>query len=103
MDFMSSCTAMAQTPKSVSEEEETEATQKGLSQLVRTYLQAYFEAHQNVHPRHLHQSVMGEVEKGLLQETLSFTQGNCQETSKILGIHRNTLREKLKKYDLTPR
>ena len=39
-------------------------------------------------------------EKQLIQEVLQETQGNKSKAAKILGIHRTTLYQKLKKYGL---
>lgn len=43
---------------------------------------------------------MEEVEKKLILDALQATRGNQSKASQILGIHRNTLRRKLKKYGL---
>ena len=70
----------------------------GLSETVKAHLKLYFSTHGETLPRNLYQSVLQEVEKGLFEETLSFVEGNKQQAAHVLGIHRNTLREKMKKY-----
>jgi DNA-binding protein Fis len=48
----------------------------------------------------LHGMVVSLVERSLLEVTLSETKGNQTEASHILGLNRNTLRRKLKEYQL---
>jgi DNA-binding NtrC family response regulator len=44
------------------------------------------------------------LEKTYIAHTLERTDGNCSAASKMLGIHRNTLKKKMHKYKLdTPR
>ncbi|MBD3219364.1 MAG: response regulator [candidate division Zixibacteria bacterium] len=42
-----------------------------------------------------------EVEKGHIEKVLDFTDWNFNKTADILGIHRNTLRLKIKEYELS--
>ena len=44
----------------------------------------------------LYHRVLGEVERVLIEEALSRAKGKRQEASQILGIHRNTLRLRMK-------
>jgi len=48
----------------------------------------------------LHEACLAEFEPILFQETLQLTNGNKQEAARMLGIHRQTLREKLKRYGI---
>lgn len=48
----------------------------------------------------LHKMVMGLVEKSLIRMVLSETSGNQTDASRILGINRNTLRNKIKGYKI---
>ncbi len=74
---------------------------EGLSAAVAHYLRAYFEAHHDhLPPDGLYERILEEVERPLLEETLMAAQGNQIKAAQILGIHRNTLRRKLKK--ITP-
>ncbi|MBF0319578.1 MAG: sigma-54-dependent Fis family transcriptional regulator [Nitrospirae bacterium] len=50
----------------------------------------------------LYDAIISEVEKSLLSIVLKETGGNQLKTSKILGINRNTLRSKIKQYDIKP-
>ncbi|MEO0245241.1 MAG: helix-turn-helix domain-containing protein, partial [candidate division WOR-3 bacterium] len=43
---------------------------------------------------------MEEVEKIHIEKILKMVNGNISKASEILGIHRNTLREKIKKYGI---
>ncbi len=47
-------------------------------------------------------SSIEEAEKKLILDALQATRGNQSKASQLLGIHRNTLRRKLKKYGLWP-
>ncbi|WP_420264358.1 sigma-54-dependent transcriptional regulator [Candidatus Magnetominusculus dajiuhuensis] len=48
----------------------------------------------------LYETIISEVEKSLLAIVLRETNGNQLKSSKILGINRNTLRSKIKQYDI---
>jgi len=48
----------------------------------------------------LHQLVMQEVEKPLLECVMQHTQKNQSKAAQVLGISRSTLRKKLDHYDL---
>jgi DNA-binding protein Fis len=46
----------------------------------------------------LYDAVISEVEKSLISIVLKETEGNQLRAAKALGINRNTLRSKIKKY-----
>ncbi|MEE9411435.1 MAG: helix-turn-helix domain-containing protein [Methylococcales bacterium] len=48
----------------------------------------------------LHDMVISEVEKGLLQAVLDKTDSNQSKASRMLGISRTTLRKKMDRYDI---
>ncbi|QDU78308.1 Nitrogen assimilation regulatory protein [Polystyrenella longa] len=48
----------------------------------------------------IYESFLDKAESILLERTLKSTGGNRQEAARRLGIHRQTLREKLKRYDI---
>ncbi|HJL72761.1 MAG TPA: helix-turn-helix domain-containing protein [Nitrospinaceae bacterium] len=48
----------------------------------------------------LHDLILSGVEKPLIEMVLSETGGNQTQAASILGINRNTLRKKIKDYDL---
>ena len=67
-----------------------------LGVVVSRYLTTYLDEHKdNLPVGKLHALVMNEVEKSLLKETLSLTDGNQKKAAEILGINRNTLRKKM--------
>jgi len=47
-------------------------------------------------------SSLEEAEKKLILDTLQTTRGNQSKAAELLGIHRNTLRRKLKRYSIQP-
>lgn len=49
---------------------------------------------------HLHDLVVGGVEKPLVQLVLNETKGNQTHAANILGINRNTLRKKILEYKI---
>jgi len=48
----------------------------------------------------LHDLILSGVEKPLIEMVLNETGGNQTQAASILGINRNTLRKKIKDYDL---
>ncbi|MBF0169752.1 MAG: Fis family transcriptional regulator [Nitrospinae bacterium] len=50
----------------------------------------------------LHEMVVSMVERSLLEVTLDETKGNQTVAAHILGLNRNTLRRKMKEYDIDP-
>ena len=48
----------------------------------------------------LYDLIMSGVEKPLIEMVLNETGGNQTQAASILGINRNTLRKKIKEYDL---
>jgi two-component system nitrogen regulation response regulator GlnG len=48
----------------------------------------------------LHDTILYEVEKSLIEITLEHTNGNQLKATRILGINRNTLRSKIKEYKI---
>ncbi len=50
--------------------------------------------------RNLHTLIMEEVERVLIEKTLEHTKGNKKKAAQVLGINRNTLSSKIKKYKI---
>ncbi|OIO40564.1 MAG: hypothetical protein AUJ75_00115 [Candidatus Omnitrophica bacterium CG1_02_49_10] len=48
----------------------------------------------------VYRTVLDELERGLFEKILSRTRGNQLKAAKLLGINRNTLHAKLKKYKI---
>ncbi len=63
-------------------------------------VQKYVGAMDNANSGHLHELVMGGIEKPLVQLVLKETKGNQTKAANILGINRNTLRKKIVEYKI---
>jgi len=63
-------------------------------------IQQYFKNLNGESPQNLHAFFINEVEKPFLVEVMQQVNGNQSEASKLLGINRNTLRKKIKMYDI---
>ncbi|MCH2190659.1 MAG: Fis family transcriptional regulator [Gammaproteobacteria bacterium] len=71
-----------------------------LSVCVTQAVETYFEDLNGQEPTNLHHFFINEVEKPFLEVVMKQVNGNQTKASEILGINRNTLRKKLKTYDL---
>ncbi|MBH32080.1 MAG: Fis family transcriptional regulator [Gammaproteobacteria bacterium] len=71
-----------------------------LKDVVRSTIREYFEKTNGHQIKGTYNFVMNEVEKPLIEETMSFCSGNQSKASIILGINRGTLRKKLKQYNI---
>lgn len=60
----------------------------------------YFEDLNGQAPNNLHNFFISEVEKPFLEVVMKQVGGNQTKAADILGINRNTLRKKLKTYNL---
>ncbi len=63
-------------------------------------MEKYFDDLNGQEPTNLHHFFINEVEKPFLQVVMQQVNGNQTKAAEILGINRNTLRKKLKAYDL---
>ena len=87
----------------ISPEEDVVNTLEGskISQSLEMHLSHYFRSLGDSLPAPgLHQTVLKEVEVPLINLTLSLCDGNQIKAANMLGINRNTLRKKIKDYDL---
>lgn len=71
-----------------------------LCQSVRGSLKRYFRDLNGEEPVNLHGMVMSEVEKPLLELVMERAESNQTRAARMLGINRNTLRKKLRSYNL---
>ena len=72
-----------------------------ISKSVELHLSRYFQSLGDSLPAPgLYQTVLKEVEVPLINTTLSLCNGNQIKAANLLGINRNTLRKKIKEYDL---
>ena len=79
------------------------ASNDSLRAYVGHSIRRYFEDMGNTEPEQLHRQVLAQVEPPLIEETLAFTGGNQSRAARILGMTRNTLRNKLRHYGIDPR
>jgi len=77
-----------------------EVSDLNLQEYTRHTVRRYLQNLKGHKAKNLNKLFTYEVEKGLILEVLSFTQGNFTETSEILGITRTTLRNKIRKHNL---
>ncbi|WP_137936159.1 DNA-binding transcriptional regulator Fis [Chitinivorax sp. B] len=71
-----------------------------ISAAVKRAMEQYFHDLDGEAPSAIYDMVLACVEKPLLEVVLSHAQGNQTKAAELLGINRNTLRKKLKDYDL---
>lgn len=71
-----------------------------LSVCIEHSMQKYFDDLNGQEPANLHNFFIVEVEKPFLEVVMQRVNGNQTKAAEILGINRNTLRKKLKAYDL---
>ena len=87
----------------LSDEEEvaTEGRANGLGEAVEYHLNRYFQAHRGHLPSPgLHERILREIEKPLVQITLEATNGNQIKAAEVLGLNRNTLRKKIRELNV---
>ena len=73
---------------------------KNLPDNIDTLLDQYFNDLDGDKPTAIYEMVINTVEKPLLLYIMNKTEGNQSKASKMLGLNRNTLRKKLKQYNL---
>lgn len=73
-----------------------------LSNLVLERLEIFFQSQGNSLPVNLYEIILEQVERPLIIQTLRITNGNQIKASEILGLNRNTLRKKIKLFNIDP-
>ena len=73
---------------------------KNLPDNIDTLLDQYFNDLDGDKPTAIYEMVINTVEKPLLLYIMNRTEGNQSKAAKMLGLNRNTLRKKLKQYNL---
>jgi len=77
------------------------AEDASLGGTVERLLRDYFDAHADGLPAAgLYDRVVREVERPLIELTLSATRGNQLKAARVLGVNRNTLRKKIRELDI---
>jgi len=74
---------------------------ESLSEAIERHLKSYFDAHEGALPASgLYDRVLHEMERPLIQLSLSATRGNQVKAAQLLGLNRNTLRKKIRELDI---
>jgi len=73
---------------------------KNLPNDIDNLLDQYFNDLDGNQPTAIYEMVINTVEKPLLLYIMNKTEGNQSKAAKMLGLNRNTLRKKLKQYNL---
>ncbi|GAB4361225.1 MAG: nitrogen regulation protein NR(I) [Kiloniellaceae bacterium] len=77
------------------------APAESLGAAVEHHLRSYFAAHEDGLPASgLYDRILREVERPLIELSLSATRGNQIRAAKLLGLNRNTLRKKIRDLDI---
>ena len=72
-----------------------------LGAAVERHLNRYFAAHgDGLPPAGLHDRILREIERPLIEITLSATRGNQIRAAELLGLNRNTLRKKIRDLEI---
>ena len=75
--------------------------EENLGSAAERHLRDYFAAHKGgLPPAGLYDRVLREIEKPLIQLSLSATRGNQLKAAQLLGLNRNTLRKKVRELDI---
>jgi Fis family transcriptional regulator len=75
---------------------EKPAEQQPLAQVVRRRIKALLDRLGSHHAPDLYRRVLREVERALIEEALQRSKGSQTRAARILGIHRNTLRVRMR-------
>ncbi len=72
-----------------------------LARAVERHIRQFLAAHQDgIAPSNIYDRVLAEVERPLIQMTLSATRGNQIKAAAMLGLNRNTLRKKIRDLEI---
>ncbi len=72
-----------------------------LEEIIRGRLEEYFRRTRDAQVERLHATIMGHVERPLIEMTLKAARGNQIRAAQMLGINRNTLRKKITDLGIT--
>ncbi|MFT5139087.1 MAG: Fis family transcriptional regulator [Lysobacterales bacterium] len=74
-----------------------------LREHVQETIRLYLEDMGNTEPEHVYRKLLSEIEPPLIEEVLHYAGGNQSRTARILGMTRNTLRSKMRRYSIKTR
>lgn len=77
-----------------------ESTSKCLCDNVKEVIEKYFRDMDGHEPDNLHELIMSQVEKPLIESVIDSTRGNLSRAAQLLGLNRGTLRNRMQKYGL---
>jgi len=71
-----------------------------IASCIRKAIDGYLNDLDGEKPRHLYSMVIHSVEKPLIEIAIQHTKGNQTQAAELLGINRNTLRQKMKQFQI---
>jgi Fis family transcriptional regulator len=71
-----------------------------IASCIRKAIGSYLNDLDGEKPGHIYNMVIHSVEKPLIEIAIQHTQGNQTQAAELLGINRNTLRQKMKQYQI---
>ena len=71
-----------------------------ISACIKKSMDEYFKDLDGEKPCSIYEMVIASVEKPLLETIMKHAQGNQTRAAELLGLNRNTLRKKIKEYNL---
>jgi Fis family transcriptional regulator, factor for inversion stimulation protein len=77
-----------------------ESKNKCLGDNVRDAVEKYFKDMDGHEPDDLHELIMSQVEKPLIESVIDNARGNISRAAQLLGLNRGTLRNRMQKYGL---
>ena len=87
----------------IEEYKKNQLDEVSLQEIVEMKLESFIGRLGTYEATHLYEGIMDRVEEPLLKLILNYSNGNQIKASRMLGINRNTLRAKVKKYNLKVR
>ena len=79
---------------------EKQLEELSLQSIIEMKLESFLSRLGRFEATHLYEAIMSRVEEPLLKLVMKYARGNQLKASSILGINRNTLRTKLRKYKI---
>ena len=71
-----------------------------IASCVRTAIDKYLKDLDGEKPCHIYEMVIHSVEKPLIEAVIRHTNGNQTRAAELLGLNRNTLRNKIKQHNI---
>lgn len=64
-------------------------------------IKRYFKDMKGADPQNIHEKIVTEVEKHLIEYVINYTNGNRSRAANILGLSRSTLRKKIGQHQIS--